>query len=283
MRARIPQALVHLAHHLWLGIRPRDPARRRFLLDKSRLALRHDLGLRDRRARVLDYEVEFLDRDDFRRLLDEVFGSRIYAFAPRREAPLILDLGANIGMSVLFFKHLAPASRIVAFEPDPASFAVLERNVGANRVADVTLVPAAVGASAGTIDLYADRDGRHSLLASTLPHRAPAATARRVPAVALSAYVGEEVDLLKIDIEGAEEGVLRELAGSGRLTRVHEMHIEYHHHVTAGEDRLAGFLGLLEGAGFGYQIAANRPPPEARDVFQDLMVHAYRKPAATSE
>jgi hypothetical protein len=98
-----------------------------------------------------------------------------------------------------------------------------------------------------------------------------------VEAVRLSEFVREEVDFLKMDIEGAEAEVLEELAEADKLRLVREMVIEYHHHIDPGEDHLGATLRLLEQNGFGYEIAAYPERPMRRERFLDLLVYAYRK------
>src|SRR5690606_6701996 len=72
-------------------------------------------------------------------LYREIFLDEIYRFSAACEAPFIVDCGANIGMSVLYFKTLYPESRIVAFEPNPSAFALLEKNVAVNQLDGVSL------------------------------------------------------------------------------------------------------------------------------------------------
>jgi hypothetical protein len=87
------------------------------------------------------------------------------------------------------------------------------------------------------------------------------------------------VDLLKLDVEGAEHEVLEDLMSSGSLARVERMAIEYHHHLAPGDDRLAGFLNRLEASGFTYLLEAG-PKPGDPGQFQDIMIHAApRSPA----
>ena len=54
-----------------------------------------------------------------------------------------------------------------------------------------------------------------------------------VPSRALSSVITREVDLLKMDIEGAETAVILELAASGKLKLIKQIHLEYHHHIWA--------------------------------------------------
>src|SRR2546423_3692928 len=56
----------------------------------------------------------------------ELLVNEIYKFDAERPDPLIIDCGANIGLSVIYFKYLYPRATIVAFEPDQKIFRVLE-------------------------------------------------------------------------------------------------------------------------------------------------------------
>lgn len=69
---------------------------------------------------------------------------------------LILDCGSNIGMSILYFKHVYPKARIIGFEPDPAIFPYLQENMTRNGLKDVQLVQAALASQEGTLTFYSD-------------------------------------------------------------------------------------------------------------------------------
>src|SRR5208282_715351 len=171
-------------------------------------------------------------------LFEEIFLRRDYEFVAPSERPLIVDCGSNIGVALLFFKRLYPKARVVAFEPSAATFGALERNVAANGLQDVELHNVALHEAAGELTLYEDPahpgSGKNSLQAERAGGRPCVVDARP-----LSEFVCERVDFLKMDIEGAEEGVLAELAQSGRLKLVQQMVIEYHHHINPREDRLS--------------------------------------------
>ena len=69
----------------------------------------------------------------------------------RGENPLILDVGANLGSSVAFYRRLFPKARVIAFEPDPETFQRLRRRHG--RAPNVTLLNCGVGAMPGRLTL----------------------------------------------------------------------------------------------------------------------------------
>jgi len=184
-------------------------------------------------------------------------------------------------MSVLYFKLLYPESCVLAFEPDDDAFSCLEANVRGNGLKSVSINKIALSGSAGKINFYYNKDEPGSRTMSTLRQRMPG-EARTVEAAPLSSYIDKEVDFLKMDIEGAEQAVLEELRSSGRLCRVKQMAIEYHHHIQAGEDSLSKMLVILEDAGFGYQVTGALARPFQSGKFQDILIYAYRKDAAAA-
>jgi FkbM family methyltransferase len=231
---------------------------------------------RRRAQKVLGFDVSYLSRPSFEYLFRELFLSHEYWFETRSPTPLIVDCGSNIGMSVLYFKWLYPAARIVAFEPDASAFKCLTANVAANGLQDVRAHNAAVSTVDGAVDFYVDSLDPGSLRMSTVEARMPKDKAR-VQAMRLANVIDEPVDFLKMDIEGAEAGVIGDLCESGRITLVSQMAIEYHHHVREGDDDLAATLARLEAAGFGYQLSSATSRPFRRGTFQDVLIYAYNK------
>lgn len=70
-------------------------------------------------------------------------------FSPTDDFPLIIDCGANIGVSVLEWKYRWPTSRIICFEPDPFAFEILETNIKKNDLPNVLGVCAAISNQEG--------------------------------------------------------------------------------------------------------------------------------------
>ena len=85
---------------------------------------------------------------------NDIFVKRTLAFATASPAPRILDCGANVGLASLFFRRAYPHARITAYEADPALFAILQANLGANGAsATSTRHHAAVWTSTGSADV----------------------------------------------------------------------------------------------------------------------------------
>ena len=123
---------------------------------------------------------------------------------------VVVDLGANIGYYTLLAARGAGASgRVFAFEPAPDNLRLLRRNLAVNGYSNVTVVPKAVAAESGRARLYlSERNlGDHRIYDSQ-----DGRPSVDVPQVSLDEFFGEAggaVDVVKMDIQGAEPGALR--------------------------------------------------------------------------
>ena len=227
------------------------------------------------RESIFGYEVHFFDYHVFATLFEELYVAEVYYFSTTSPEPLIVDCGSNIGLAVLYFKRLYPKCRIIAFEPDRATFEMLERNVRANNLADVTLVQKALYDSVGSVPFFISPEQPGLLVQSTRKENLASSQETMVETEMLSTYLSEPVDFLKMDIEGAEDHVLKDLNETGKLALVREIVLEYHHHLTPREDKLGVFLKTLEQTNFGYQLKAALVPPFRKGEFQALILYAY--------
>jgi FkbM family methyltransferase len=128
-----------------------------------------------------------------------------------RPGMTVVDVGANIGYYTLLASHLVGAQgRVYAFEPDARNFAYLERNIRANECTNVTAVNAAAAKSCGTATFVVDAQGAEGWLAPD--GSSQSATAVVVETTSLDAYFsqveGVRIDVIKMDIEGAEQSAL---------------------------------------------------------------------------
>ena len=187
---------------------------------------------------------------------DDIFVRRSLAFTTDEAAPRILDCGANLGLASLFFKRCYPKARITAFEADPAIAAMLADNLRINAAADVEVVRAAVWAAAGEITFHADGADCGTVAAHALR---PSGSVLRVPAIRLADCLSREpIDLLKLDIEGAEPEVLADCRSA--LANVRAMLLEVHEFDPARR-RSPEVLQLLGEAGFSYAVTHVTPLP----------------------
>jgi len=225
------------------------------------------------------FDISFPDSSRFEFLLNEIFIKQDYFFVTGKPNPLVIDCGSNIGMSIFYFKRKYPKARVIGFEPDPGIFEVLKSNIAANGLSDVVVHNCALADREGETELFCDPDPVGSLRASLRKERAPQnVVSKRVKTVLLSKYLDSEVDFLKIDVEGMEMAVIEDLEREGKLSLVRETAIEYHHHISSGDDAFSRLLTILENNGFGYRIAATMGwPTQDKREMQDVLVRAYRK------
>jgi FkbM family methyltransferase len=165
-------------------------------------------------------------------------------------------LGSNIGLSVIYFKCAYPQCHIIAFEADPSTFEILSKNIQSYDLSSVVAHNLAVIGSAGFADFYIDRQSVGSPLMSTSPLRIRNSRKIKVSSIKLSSYINSSIDLVKMDIEGAEYLVLNDLSRTKRIKFIKEFCIEYHHHIDTKVDNFSKFLKFLEINNFGYQIHA---------------------------
>lgn len=150
--------------------------------------------LRPNRAGNNDYGVAY-----------EIFVHRYYA-CPRPLAPdsvrLIVDLGANVGFSCLYWLTQYPHAQLVALEPHPGHFAQCRSNIAANDLLSrVELTRAAAGVAPQEIAMS---DAGTS--SAVLPGNAAGIAA---PMLDIFAMLSDRVvDILKLDIEGGEYPIL---------------------------------------------------------------------------
>lgn len=119
------------------------------------------------------------------------------------ERPTILDAGAHVGMSVLWWKRLFPRAHVVAVEPSSANLALLRRNI--EGLDGVTVLHAALAGQEGRLRLDAPDSG------SAATHVGAGGSGEEVAATTvgriLESQGTDELLLAKIDIEGAEADV----------------------------------------------------------------------------
>lgn len=165
---------------------------------------------------------------------------------PARALPtgaVILDLGANIGLTALDLALRHPSARVIAVEMDAGNLEVARANIAS--VGDrVTLVHAAVWSADGEVEYAPAEEDALSVCTPTAEENA--SVRRRVRACTVDTLLrevgAERVDYCKMDIEGAEGAVL---ARAPWLGRVRQIQVEVHPPAAT----IAGVFDALRGAG----------------------------------
>ncbi len=188
----------------------------------------------------------FTDALGFLHSLDEIFVDEIYKFTSDKENPYIIDCGANMGLSILYFKKLYPKSKIICFEPDEKTFKILKKNT-LEFSDSVELFKEAVWTEDSDLTFYSEG----SLAGSTIVDFSNKNEKITVKAIDFKKYLNKKIDFLKIDIEGAENEVIFDI--KGHLDNVNKLFLEYHG-IIGETQNLGNILNLLTVNGFQYYI-----------------------------
>jgi FkbM family methyltransferase len=224
---------------------------------------------------VQGHPVALVDGASAAEQLNDIFVRCIYDFAVTRPDPLIIDAGANVGLATLHWLDLVPGAHIECFEPDPDVFAALQRNVGGKPGVvlhqqalwrEETTIPfARFGADAGRVAELADDSTTYDAVAVRLSK---------------VLQMHERIDLLKLDIEGAEWFVLDE--AREELHRVDALIVE-HHSFVGQEQLLSQLFEVLREAGFRTHVHNDNPArqpllgvPDFGSMDLQLNVFAWR-------
>jgi FkbM family methyltransferase len=172
-----------------------------------------------------------------------------------------LDVGANTGQT--FDWHLCQTNRydgweILCFEPSPRHLAaLLGKAQEMSARFKVTVLPFAISGKSGVMELYEKEDERgDSLHAETWMHgpvvNRAASYRVKVASVRLSDFLlactkeGDRVEV-KLDVEGAEYGIARELLQSpAAIRRISLLHVEWHGMEAGGEASRTAEIELMK-------------------------------------
>ncbi len=166
---------------------------------------------------------------------------------------VVVDLGANIGLTSMWLSRHHPVHTCVAVEPSAANAALVRENLAGTCT---TVIEAAVGPRDGTVFFAESHESNLGRVAEN---------GRPVPAVSMTSILdrlrpGTDIDVLKVDIEGAELELFSE--HTEWLSSVKNIIIEIH------PDRIDGLwvISRIVNAGFDY-LPAGSVFPGSMDAF----------------
>ena len=116
--------------------------------------------------------------------------------------PVIIDAGANIGVSAIWFAKQYPKAKVIAVEPDPENFALCRANT--TRFTNIVSVHAAIGAKAGNVVLTNTTGHAWGVQTRRMEGTGEGAASIRPIATLLDRHADDRLLIVKIDIEGFE-------------------------------------------------------------------------------
>ena len=200
-------------------------------------------------TRVMGQKIHYTDARALMGMYNEIVYSDHYKFIPKHETPVIIDCGSNIGISLLYFRKSFPNATLVGIEADPDICKVLQENLDKNNCS-ATIVEKALWSKSGDKILF----GQEGADGGSVFNSANSIT---VETICLDDLLRpyDYVDLLKIDIEGAEVDVFKQASTS--LEKVDHAFIEFHSFPNKPQD-LEIILSTMAQYGFRYKILPAR-------------------------
>ena len=165
----------------------------------------------------------------------QVFITKEYECELCKPPQVIIDAGANIGLTSVFYAHKYPAARIIAIEPESSNFRMLKLNVAP--YLNITAVQAALWKSNGRVQLVDPGLGHYGFqIFGPAQLGTGSEEDRAIRAITVNDVMADfelpHIDILKIDVEGSEKEIF---ATSGSwVDSIGMIVIELHEHLRAG-------------------------------------------------
>jgi FkbM family methyltransferase len=166
---------------------------------------------------------------DYGQVLDWFF-----IVSAEKEIKTIMDIGANIGCSALFFSTRVPDADIFCLEPEESNYARLQLNLALNPNLRIRCHRAALWTGSGSLNFSNDfRDGKEWASRFVEGQKRGNIKPQEVAAIDIAELAGKagfaQVDFLKIDIEGTEADLLKSDSFLGFLKdKVRRLALEVH-------------------------------------------------------
>ena len=179
--------------------------------------IQHPLGIRTLCLRTFEGDID---------IFYEIFFRKIYDVPCRQTGPvkIVVDLGANVGLSALYFLQQYPQAKVICVEPEPGNFKMLTKNLQPEiATGKVTALQVAAMGKDGFVSFEtADAKYNSRVIAN--------GDQKNIPSISIPALMQrcgiDHIDLLKVDVEGAEKYIF-----SGNLDwlqKVDDVLIEIH-------------------------------------------------------
>jgi FkbM family methyltransferase len=163
-------------------------------------------------------------------VLNSIFGKQEYDFDLGFTPEVIIDAGANIGVSTLYFRTKYPEAKIIAVEPESSNFHLLKMNTESYQ--NVVCINGAVWGRDGNLDLVNPDGEKYAYQVDRIPDGRGNIKGYSINTIMSDTGI-EAIDLLKMDIEGAEYSVFSE-GSPAWIKKVRVLVIELHEFINPG-------------------------------------------------
>ena len=192
-------------------------------------------------------------RIEDRGIIEEIYDMKTYDGIPIESNNPILDLGAHIGLFSLKFAKISEG-KIYSFEPSKESFNILKRNIMTNSVKNVEVFNLAVSDKVGVLKLFLHKySAANSLLAESNKFI-------KIKSTTLGDFIKrkkiKKIELIKVDIEGSEYGVLK--SSINVLKKTSKVILELHEDILSKE-QIKEIENIFEGLEFKKKMIIQEP------------------------
>jgi len=169
----------------------------------------------------------------------QIFLNQEYDFIVNKQPEVIVDAGANIGLASIYLANKYPDAKIIAIEPEQSNFEILKQNTAP--YSNIIPLHAALWHKNEEINLVDPGLGKWGFMADTKKSSEglPSAILHTVAGITVDTIIKEfnleKIDILKIDIEGAEKEVFNDT--SSWIESVGSMIVELHDRLKIGSVR----------------------------------------------
>lgn len=183
----------------------------------------------------------------------QVFLDKEYGIDSAVAPKVIVDAGANCGLTSVFYSSLFPEATILAIEPEKENFGLLLKNISGHK--NIIPIQAALWNHTGSVMIHDPGEGAWSFRAQAQADGDPVGAGETIRAVTIESIMDEygidRINLLKMDIEGSEKEVLEHSASW--IERVDTLVVELHERFKPGCTR--SFYDAT--GGFGHEWHLN--------------------------
>jgi FkbM family methyltransferase len=189
-------------------------------------------------------------------LHEEYKSAKEHLVLQKKPRPVIIDAGGNVGFTTIYLHAFFPEAKFIIIEPDAANYQLLQKNITINHIERVTLLEHALWVNEdGLVIDDSFRDGQEWSLtvrsAGSIPEGGEQKKVSGVTLASLCTKAGnEQVDLLKIDVEGAERFLFKDVLFISTIEKhVKNLVIEIHDEYTIRPL----IFDTMHNLGFGFQ------------------------------
>jgi FkbM family methyltransferase len=191
-------------------------------------------------------------------ILKEIFINRIYTFTEPVDVKLkagkpstIIDVGANVGIAVAYFRQRYPDTRIIAIEASPINYEYLSLNIKNNNIQNIKTINAFCSNVNSSTDFYHNFDKPGGSFGKGFKSQPKNSKQFLIDTKKLSQIISDYNNIvIKIDVEGAEYLILEDLSTSKNLSEVLEITAEVSVRSLRDYEKLLEIISVFSALGF---------------------------------